>query len=443
MANNPKRLINSFIAINGAGKQQTAWDTPMLDADLNYRLKAAIEVSETVDRTTIFDCEGRDIDDEAINTRLKRFTLTMNAVTSQILALFGAYYFGTAAAPTGTPANEVQTLTRTGTVSGGIFTISLTMEGRTGLTAAIAWNATISEIGAALIKTGTSIGKLIKAGDVAVTGDWTTGIVLTFQGRLANADLPLVVIDATNLTGTTPGIAVAGTTAGANKFHALTRSTSDVKPKFSFALGYKNSGLATEKYYNGVVETFNPTLNRGGDVSLTVGIIANYEPLEVAGFVVPACENFAPLKTSDCRVRINSNWETLDIFSESYTLNDNVPVDADTFGFDSTDPDALERGDNPSYQIAAQIFGAKGDALDIIAAAENKVEYITHFGMPGTRFSLISGNTKIKKQANSRQHAGARNRSVIAIDATPHRDSANPPIRAEAHLSQTTAFLLT
>ncbi len=443
MANNPVRLIQQFAAFSGAGLRQTSWDVPMDDADLDTRDKCEITVEDVVQRRTILDCEGRDPDSRVVDTRLKRFTFVYAGLTPQILARWAGYFFGTAAAPTGTPADEVQTITRTGTVSGGTFTLTFTLEGRTGTTRPIAWNATAAVIQAAMVKVGASIGNLLKAGDVVVSGDWTGGMVVTFGGRLAKADIPLLTADVTALTGTTPGLAIAETDAGAQNYHAFTRSTSDTKVKFSFALGFKTNSALTEKYYNAVCERFDPVLNRGGDVSLTVSVLANYEPEEVSGFSLPACVNYTPLKTSECRVEIDSNWETLDIFSETYTLNDNVPVDADTFGFDSTDPEAMERGDNPAYAIQAQIFGVKTDPIGVAVKNEAEVEYVTHFGFPGNRFSLIAPRTSLIPQTNSRQFAGARNRSVVALDGLPLRDTANPPVRAEFYGNQSTAFLQT
>lgn len=445
MSSSPQRLINQFVAFSGAGKVQSAHDAPLSDAALDTRDKCQITVEDLVARRVLLDCENRFPDDETTDNRLKRFTFVYASVTPQILARWASYFFGSSTAPTGTPANEAQTLTRTGTVTGGTFTVSLTLEGRTGITAPIAWNAAPSVIQAALSKVGASIGNLIKAGDVVCSGDWTSGIILTFGGRLKRADLPLVVI-AASLAGTSPGIAVAQTIAGAQKYHQFTNSTADAKAEFSFALGFKTGSLATEKYYNAVCERFDPVLNRGGDVSLTVSALCNYEAEQVAGFPVPACVNYAPLKTSDCRLSIGGEWKTLDIFQQTMTNNDGIAVDADTFGFDSVDPELLERGDQPQYAVAAQIFGAINDPADALAVAvraESKIAYTTHFGMPGDRFTLLAPNTKVRPQANSRAFAGSRNRSVIALDGLPLRDGSNPPLRAEAYIDQATAFLLT
>jgi hypothetical protein len=446
MASKPQRLINQFAAFSGTGKVQAEHNVPMDNADLDTRDKVEISVEDVVARRVIMDCENRFADDETTDTRLKRFTFTYAVVTAQILARWAGYFFGAATAPTGTPANEVQTLARTGTVSGGTFTITFALEGRTGTTAPIPWNATAAQIAAALVKQPSTIGNLIKAGDVTVSGDWIAGIVITFVNRLKRADLPLLVIGAGSLTGASAGISVTETTAGDQNFHEFSNSTDDAKAEFSFALGFKTGNLATEKYYNAVCERFDPVLNRTGDVGLTVSVLANYEAEQVAGFTVPPCVNYQPMKTSECRVQIGSEWKTLDIFQQTMTNNDSVPVDQDTFGFDSLDPEQHERGDQPAYSISAQLFGAVNDPDDAVAVAvraESKIAYTTHFGMPGNRFSLLAPNTKVKPQSNSRQYAGPRNRSVIALDGLPLRDGSSSPVFAEAQIDQGTAFLTT
>lgn len=446
MANNAQRLTNRYFAINSAGKVQSAWDSPQPNADLNLRERCEVSVEDVLAEETTYDCENVFVDDVSVNTQIKRWTLNFPSVRPSHYARYAAYFFGSVQAPTGTPANEVQTITRMGTVEGGTFTLALTLEGRTGATAPIAWNASTAAITAAMTKKSSSIERLIKSGDVTVTGDWTGGIVITFAGRLAKANLPLLIANAAGLTGTTPGLNVAQTTAGEQKYHAIARSTSATKQSFSFALGYKTGNLPVEKFYNAIVERFEPTINRNGNAGLTVTILSNYEPEEIASadFTIPTCTTYDPLKTSDCRIEIDNEWKTLDIFSESISLNDNVPLDADTFGFDGADPDALEYGDQPAYSLSAIVFGAVTDASDNLAVAvknREKIEFNTHFGMPGDRFSLLMPRVQVKPQSNSRQHAGARNRSVIALDAVPTRDGNNAPVSAESFISQATAFL--
>ena len=234
--NTPLFLEDRFMAISSSGKRQSGIDVLMDNADLDFRLKADVKINLVDERKTILDCDGVDIDDEILQRSRMLVTLTFpNGVTPQIMAIFLAYFLGAAAAPTGAQANEVQTLTRSGTVSGGTFPLLFDIEGRQGSTAQIPYNATAAQIQAALIKEGSSIGKIIKPGDVVCSGDWTSGIVQTFGGRLRRADLPLLAVDNALITG--GGTVVNTATTNGNQYlHALTRSSSRTKTKFNFAL---------------------------------------------------------------------------------------------------------------------------------------------------------------------------------------------------------------
>lgn len=104
--------------------------------------------------------------------------------------------------------NEVQTITITGTPTGGTFT--LTFKGQT--TAPIAYNAS-----AATVDTAFELLSTVGAGGVTTGGGagpatpWT----LTFTGALAGANQPLVTANGAALTGgTAPTITVVQTTEG-------------------------------------------------------------------------------------------------------------------------------------------------------------------------------------------------------------------------------------
>jgi hypothetical protein len=100
---------------------------------------------------------------------------------------------------------EVQTLTPSGTISGGTFTI--TFSGQT--TAAIAFNATAATIQAALEALSN-----VAPGDVVAAGGPinTTPVTLTFYSAL-QGDQPQVTITS-SLTGSTPAVTPTTTTAG-------------------------------------------------------------------------------------------------------------------------------------------------------------------------------------------------------------------------------------
>lgn len=101
--------------------------------------------------------------------------------------------------------NEVQTVTISGSPTGGSFT--LTFSGET--TGAIAYNATASAVTTAL----TALSN-INSGDVSTTG--TGPYTITFAGQYANANVPTMTGSGAGLTGgTSPAVAVATTTEGA------------------------------------------------------------------------------------------------------------------------------------------------------------------------------------------------------------------------------------
>lgn len=107
----------------------------------------------------------------------------------------------------GTAVNEVQTVTITGSPTGGTF--RLQYDGET--TSAIAYNASAATVQAAL-EALPSIG----AGNVACGGGSLPGtaVTVTFQNFLGGVKHPMLVAINSLTGGTTPAIAVAETTAG-------------------------------------------------------------------------------------------------------------------------------------------------------------------------------------------------------------------------------------
>ena len=106
--------------------------------------------------------------------------------------------------------NEVQTITITGTPTGGTFT--LTFQGET--TAAIAYNATAAAVKTALVAASSDL----TADDVTVTGGPGPGTpyVVTFIGsQEGGQDQPAITASGSFTGGTTPAIAVTQTTTGA------------------------------------------------------------------------------------------------------------------------------------------------------------------------------------------------------------------------------------
>ncbi len=110
--------------------------------------------------------------------------------------------------PYGGNASEVQTVTITGTPTGGTF--PLTVAGQT--TGAVAYNATAATVKAALEALSN-----VNVGDVSVSGGPGPGTpyVVTFGGQYAGEDMPAMTASGASLTGgTSPAVGVTTTTAG-------------------------------------------------------------------------------------------------------------------------------------------------------------------------------------------------------------------------------------
>lgn len=103
---------------------------------------------------------------------------------------------------------EQQTVTITGTPTGGTFTLSLTRNGVTKQTAAIAYNATAAQVQSALEALDN-----VAVGDVTVTGGPGPGTpyVVTFN---VSEDVAQMTTTAAFTGGSSPAVAVTTTTAG-------------------------------------------------------------------------------------------------------------------------------------------------------------------------------------------------------------------------------------
>lgn len=130
------------------------------------------------------------------------FDVTFLENNANVLGLF--YRVSTPVA-TGTPVSEVQSVTISGSPTGGSFTLDFGGQPTTD----IAYNATASAVQTALQALST-----IGAGNVTVTGSAGGPWTVTFAGSLANQDVAQLVA-VSNLTGgTSPSVTVATTTAG-------------------------------------------------------------------------------------------------------------------------------------------------------------------------------------------------------------------------------------
>lgn len=109
--------------------------------------------------------------------------------------------------------NEVQTATITGTPTGGTFKLAF----RGQQTSALAFNATGATVQAALQLLGR-----IGPGGATVSGGAGGPYVITFAGKLAARDNPLITLANNSLTGgTSPTIGIVETTKGDSTYAGL------------------------------------------------------------------------------------------------------------------------------------------------------------------------------------------------------------------------------
>lgn len=118
-------------------------------------------------------------------------------------------------------SNEQQILAKSGTVSGGTYTLTYSGQETTDL----AFDASAATVQAALVALSN-----LGTGDVTVSGSITTGIVVTFGGSLAGTNVGALTVDNTDITG--GGTIVVATTAGgtsasAGQFRAVDVAGSD------------------------------------------------------------------------------------------------------------------------------------------------------------------------------------------------------------------------
>jgi hypothetical protein len=431
-----------FIAYPDQFEIQSAWDVAVANADIDARHPQVTPTYPTsqVTREKTPDCSGEYFIAEDLTSRLKRLRFGFNP-NAQMLAGWLAMAYGTAASPTGTPADETQTITISAT--GGTFTISFSFEGLSGTTEAIAFDATAAVVQSALnairsVKQGTQ-----NAANIAVSGSAGGPYTLTFQNKLAKANVPLVTTNAASLTGGAGTAVVAAGTAGANKLHAISRSTSDQPPQTSLIYGFEGDSDNPQKIKNVVVNEIAVSGTARGRVLVELDLIATW-PFSAGVYSIPDCINFSPITTKDVRLLINSSYYVDALREFRFVYSNNIITGDDAFPFDDIDAIRLEKGDRTSM-FNFTIFGSKGDTLYTLAETEPEEDISLHIGRPGDRVSIYAPSAKLKLEDTDTTFIGDANRSAISYMAEPFLDEglSGTPDYIEANLDQTVQYLLT
>jgi len=432
-----KRQETYFLAFSEDFKQQSAVDVPLANADLDILLPLVepTRPQKEQSRETIYDCDGVHIRQTFINSELMRWNFSIQP-SARMFAGFMALAKGAASAFSGTAANEVQTLSTTAT--GGTFTLSLAFEGRTGTTVPIAYNASTATIKAAL----EGMQRPISEGDIAtVTGNWSTGMIVTFGGKLADTNLPLMTIDNTLATGGT--VTIAETTPGANEVSDITRATGATLPLVSFVIGYDGDTASYKKYYNQVVNSVTLNINKGQLSQIDIEMIGSTRYVAVPTFSVPNCINYDPIRAVDTRFLIDSNFVTADTRSVTYTLNNNVATDQDAFPFDSVFMSVFERGYRQTETLEFAIDGCETDDVYVWADALTDKPVKIYFGAPVNRAIVDIPVCELSLGSPDVAYTPG-GRTFLNIVGEPHKDATLGTYSKVEYLEDNgTAFLAT
>lgn len=430
-----KRQETYFLAWSSDFKQQTALDTPLANGDIDILLPL-VEPSRPQreqSRETIYDCDGVHIRQTYVNSEMMRWNFSVQP-SSRMFAGFMSLAKGAASAFSGSAASEVQTVTSTAT--GGTFTLSMTYEGRTGTTAPIAYNASAATIKAALEGMQRPIG----AGDIAtVTGTMATSIVITFGGKLANVNVPLMTIDNASMTGGTASI--SQTTPGANKTCAITRASSADLPLVSFVIGYRGDTASYKKYYNQAVNSVTLNINKGQISQIDIEVVGSTRYTSEPTFSVPTCINYDPIRAVDTRLNIDSNWVTGDTRAVTYTLSNNIPTDQDAFPFDSIYMQNFERGLRQTESLSFSVDGCETDDVYVWADGLTEKPVDIYFGAPSNRAVLSIPTCELMTGTPDIAYTPA-GRTFINVIGEPHKDSVlGTYSKVDYYENTSTAFL--
>lgn len=193
----------------------------------------------------------------------------------------GGPYFTAGAPVSGTSC--VQTVTIGGTPTGGSFTLIFGGQA----TGAIAWTSTDATLASNI---ATALNALTNVGPNGVAGAVGTGssgigtYTVTFQGQNANLTVPAIVVGANSMTGTSPTVSVAVTTAGVT---ATLRGaeTGTTVVDYTTNRSYIQAGTPTAPSY--VRSGYNVAeITLSGTTSTSGGGIAAWQPPEGGPVIV-------------------------------------------------------------------------------------------------------------------------------------------------------------
>jgi len=435
-----RRRADLVTAFSGIAGIQANFDTPMPEAALDTAWPVTSDsypnVSQQLDR--ILDCSQQDLVAKEVIRRLVKFDFDYDA-DPRLMAVHMAYIMGVAAAPTGTPANEVQTITSTAT--GGSAKVGVVVGSVTKYTPLLAFN-----VSAADLKTALENLNFIGRGNTTVTlvgGVYT----ITFTNNHANDDIPQLVVvgNGTTLTGGT--WTPATTTPGVQRDHHLTRIAGFQPPAYGAAVGFRTSNKLMKFFKSGVADTFRAT---GSHVQPRVNVnwamVASGEPALVSSaYVPPACQVYRPARFRDTSLVIDGVDYALTNLLRDFevTVSNGTITDDDAYTSQDEDIHRAERADQRSLVINAGILGEHGDVIHALAESLGEVAVTMRLGRTGNGmiFNIPKGSVSLRDPVLAYDGTAKRSKVQIAIEPELIPGDATTPFTVDAMVGISSTLL--
>lgn len=438
----PSQRRSSYIfALSGVGAVQPNFDTAMPDAALNTAWTITSDtlpgVEEELQRT--LDCTGQDLIGLELIRRVARWNFDFEADPT-LIAPAVAYLAGAAGAPTGTPANQVFTVTIVGT--GGTFFFRLPVGSRMKDAAPLPYNPAASDI-KRVLENLTAIGR----GQLVVTSLGGGAFTVEVAGNLARGSLGALTADDTALTGPGAGVTVEETTPAVQRAHGITRTNGVQPPPWSAIVGSKTSGRALRKWFSLVADSLRIGGGRANPrLTASMGVGGSAEKKYAGGgYVLPACQIYRAARFLDCDLIIdgvsyqaNNLWRAFELrASNGLILDEDAQTDQDE------DIHRAERADQRPFVIDATILGEEGDDLHALAESRGEVEVSLRVGRSGLNTTFDAPKAVVSLRNPAVVFDGTARRSALALTIEPELipGDSTTPWTATANVGQSATLL--
>lgn len=436
-----RRRADLVTAFSGIAGIQANFDTPMPEASLDTAWPVTSDsypnVSQELDR--ILDCSQQDLVAKEVIRRITRFDIDYDA-DPRLMAIHLAYMLGVAAAPTGTPANEQQTITNTAT--GGVGKVGVVVGSVTKYTPALAWN-----VPAADMKTALENLNFIGRGNTTVV--LAAGVyTITFTNNHANDNMPQLVGHADNATTLTGGgWAITTTVPGVQRDHKLTRIAGFQPPAYGMAVGFRSSDKLMRLFKSVVADSFRASGSHAQPrVTVNWGMVASGEVSNVSNaYVPPSCQIYRPARFRDTSLVIDgvdyAANNLLRDFEVSYS--NGLITDDDAYTAQDEDIHRAERADQRVLTINAGILGEHGDAIHVLAESLGEVAVSLRIGRTGNGilWNLPKGSVSLRNPVLAYDGTAKRSKVEISIEPELIPGDATTPFTIDAFIGLSSTLL--